>query len=507
MEKNQKIVGVTQKADTKKKVYKRYLTSKVFPDGAIADMVYSPTTGVAQFAFAKQGAVSFYKELLVDENGNMTLDASRAVSGKTVAPSIEARRLMDQRLVHLPTDIEKFDTVDGLFREVRGVIEKYVMLEDSRFYDVSAAYVLMSWVFDRFSVVPYLRVVGDLGTGKSRFLEVVGKMCNRAIVASGSMSMASVYHSIDILQGTLVFDEADFKSSDMTSDFVKLLNGGHKKDSPVVRMDTSGQKLRVQSFRVFGPKVFASRHGFEDTALNSRCIIQRLFPTQELNRIPIHLPSDFEDEVQKIRNKLLLFRLTNHHLIHEDESTVANLGLSRLKQTALALTSVAKVIGTEVLESITAFLQEGEQDLMNDVSTNELADVLFCIAVLVEDDDEVRKSGKLFIGRIAEEFNNRFYDDYTTRLTREVPSKEGAPLMFPGQIVSARKIGVYVERLGLTRERSAKGLFVPIHKEARRISTLVGRYKLVEALEEWRTSETPRTEEEEEFEEDAPKPF
>lgn len=504
---NQKIVGVTQKADVKKKVYKRHLTSKVFPDGTIADMVYSPTTGLAQFAVAKQGAVSFYKELMVDENGNMTLDASRAVSGKTVATSIEARRLVDQRLVHLPTNVEKFDTVDGLFREIRGVIEKYVMLEDARFYDVSAAYVLMSWVFDRFSVVPYLRVVGDLGTGKSRFLEVVGKMCNRAIVASGSMSMASVYHSIDILQGTLVFDEADFKSSDMTSDFVKLLNGGHKKDSPVVRMDTSGQRLRVQSFRVFGPKVFASRHGFEDTALNSRCIIQRLFSSQNLSRIPIHLPPSFEDEVQGIRNKLLMFRLTNHHLIHEDESTVANLEFSRLKQTALALTSVAKIIGSETLDSIISFLVEGEQDLRNDVSTNELADVLFCIAVLIEDDDDVRKSGKLFIGRIAEEFNNRFYDDYTTRLTREVSNKGGAPLMYPGQIVSARKIGAYVETLGLNRERSARGLYIPIHKEARRIGMLVNRYNLAEALEEWRTSEVPCTEEEDGFEEDSPKPF
>lgn len=497
------------KASEKKKMFKRYTISHIFADGAVADMVYSKLTEEAGFAVSKEGGVSLQEELMVGKDGNLTLNETEAMPGRGMVPSKEARRLAEERLVCLPSGIEEYGTSRDLFDEVRAFIEKYVVLEDSRFYDVTAGYVLMTWVFDRFSVVPYLRVVGDLGTGKSRFLEVVGKLCNRAIMASGSMSMPAVYRSINAIEGTLVFDEADFKSSDMTSDLAKILNGGHKKDTPVVKMETVNEQLRLAVFRVFGPKLFGSRHGFEDDALNSRCIIQRFFPLADLKGTPIHLPQTFEAEAQTLRNKLLMFRMKNHRLMQDDESTVESISFPRLKQTALALTSVAKTIGDEALESITSFLMDGEQDLLNSVSADEHADILLCIAWLIETDEEVRSSGQLLMKRIAKEFNERFYDDYATRATRRVEGRDKSVLEFPGQVVSPRKIGVYVDQLGLSKERSSRGLFVPIHKEAQRIDMLVKRYKLVEIIEERKVAkvEVPHTRSPEiDFEEDKPQP-
>ena len=501
---NQKSPSASQEkpGSERKKVFKRYAISHIFPDGTIADMVYSKATEETCFAVSKGAVVSLHKELMVGKDGNFTLNEAEAVTGRGMVPSKEAKRLADERLVCLPSGIEEYDTIHDLFDEVRAFIKKYVALEDSRFYDVSAGYVLMTWVFDRFSVIPYLRVVGDLGTGKSRFLEVVGKLCNRSIMASGSMSMPAVYRSTNAIEGTLVFDEADFKSSDMTSDLAKILNGGHKKDTPVVKMETVHEQLRLAVFRVFGPKIFGSRHGFEDDALNSRCIIQRFFPLSDLKGIPIHLPHSFDDEAQRLRNKLLMFRLKNHHLMQDDESTVEKIDFPRLKQTALALTSVAKHIGDEVLESIISFLVSGEQDLLNSVSTDEHADILLCIAWVIETDEQVRESGQLLMGRIAEEFNYRFYSDYATRVTRRVEGKDKSVLEFPGQVVSPRKIGVYVDQLGLSKERNSKGLFIPIHKEARKISMLIDRYKLAPVIAERKAKGIM-----EDFEEDRPNPF
>jgi hypothetical protein len=510
-EENKKVAGTAGNSsmnaeESEEETYKeRWAVSYSFPNGTIADMVYSKTTRQAQFAVANGSEVALHPKLMVDKDGNMTLDKDNAVRG--FIPSYEVMMLADKNFVYPPSGIEEYGTIQDLFQEVRAFIEKYVILEDPRFYDVSAGYVLMTWVFDRFGAVPYLRVVGDLGTGKSRFLEVVGKLCNRAIVASGSISMAAVFRTIDSVQGTLVFDEADFRSSDMTSDIVKLLNGGHKKDSSVVRMEVVNDQLRTAAFRVFGPKIFGSRHGFEDEALNSRCIIQRFFPMNLGDRVSIHLPETFEQDTQALRNKLLMFRMKNYHLIKDDESTVKEIEFARLKQTALALTSVVKAVGEEQLKSVVSFLVEGEDDLLNRVANGELADVLMCIAWIIETDEKVRTAGQLHIGRIADEFNRTFYLDYSTRITRHVETKEG-PLDIPGQVVSPRKIGVFVDRLGLSKERGSKGMFIPLYKEASRINALIERYRLAPVIEERvrNMKALPRTNSND-FKEDDPKPF
>jgi hypothetical protein len=489
----------------KKATAKRYTVSQVFTDGTVADMVYSKIANQAQFAIGDGVKTELINELVVGKDGNLVASKNNAAPGRGFVPSAEAKMLVEKNLIYLPSGIEEYGAVQALFEEVRTFIKTFVLLEDSRFYDVSAVYVLMSWVFDRFGAVPYLRVVGDLGTGKSRFLEVVGKLCNRSIMASGSMSMAAVYRTIDSIQGTLVFDEADFKSSDMTSEIVKLLNSGHKEDASVVRMEIVNNRMRTTAFRVFGPKIFGSRHGFEDNALNSRCIIQRLFPLKDLEGVSVHLPPSFEADAQHLRNKLLMFRLKNHHLMNDDESTVEKIGFPRLKQTALALTSVAKVVGEETLESVVSFLVDAEQDLLNSVSTDELADTLFCIAWIIETDEKVRESGRLYMGRIAEEFNNWFYDDYTTRMNREIKTDTG-PLMIPGQVVSARKIGAQVDKLGLNKERGSHGMFIPLHKEVRRINALVDRYKLAHIIAERKENKLQR-EKADSFEADIPNPF
>lgn len=463
----------------------RYSVSHSFPDGAIADMVYSKFTERIAFAVSRKGETCLLEELMLDKEGNLTPDESSAIA--KLIPARSVRDLIDKNFINVATGGEEYGTLKDLHAALREHIQKYVFLEDDRFYDVAIVYVLMSWVFDRFNTVPYLRVIGDMGTGKSRFLEVIGKLCNRSMMASGSISMAAVYRTLDLVQGTLVFDEADFKSSDMSDDIVKILNGGHKKDTPVVRMECVNDVFKTTSFRVFGPKILGSRRSFADSALESRCITHRMFPQKSVT-VPVHLPVAFEPDTQILRNKLLMFRLRNYHHIQDDESSLSGLDFPRLRQTALALTSIAKMIDEETLKSVLGFLVEYEQSFLNTVATDTFADILLCISRLMETNEDVRKSGVMHMNLIANSFNDQFFDDYTERDTPQVNTREGI-LFFPSQRVSAKKIGGYIDKLGIAKERDSHGVFIPLHKEAPRIMSLVERYGLVDILAKLREND------------------
>lgn len=463
----------------------RQTVSHIFPDGTIADMLCIKQTDKSSFAVASGDDIRLLDELIVGEDGNLTTDVNKALF--KFIPTRVVRDLVNKNFINVASGLEEYGTVTDLYHQIREHIQKYVLIEDTRFYDVATGYILMTWVFDRFNTVPYLRVVGDLGTGKSRFLEVVGKLCNRTMMASGSISVAAVFRTIDLVQGTLVFDEADFKSSDMSDDIVKMLNGGHKKDTPVVRMELVNDVLKPTSFRVFGPKVLGSRRNFVDTALESRCITQRLFPMKQVS-VSVHLPVSFDNDSQVLRNKLQLFRLKNFYKMQDDESSLAGLEFPRLRQTALALTSVVKIVGEEALTPVLGFLVDYEKSLLNTVSTDMYADILLCIARLIETNEQVRSSGLIHMNLIANTFNEQFYEDYAERETRTVNTRDGV-MSIPGQRVSARKIGTYVDKLGIAKERDSHGVHISLRKEGPRIMQMVERYGLTEILNNLREEE------------------
>lgn len=72
-------------------------------------------------------------------------------------------RLIDTRTLLLPTDVEEYEDQAALFRDVRFAIDAYLHVEDIQFRNIMAYYTLLSWIYDRFDVVPYLRFQGEWG--------------------------------------------------------------------------------------------------------------------------------------------------------------------------------------------------------------------------------------------------------------------------------------------------------------------------------------------------------
>ncbi len=479
------------KIDERKPTPKQ-VVSHVFRDGTMIDMIFSKQMNKTAFVLARKDQnPEIVDDVLVSHDGNIVNDPK--VARLVMFPMSENNDLVSKNFVHFAPNFMEFGSLKDLHRDIKSLIKKYVFIED-RFYDISATYILLTWVFDKFNTLPYLRVVGHYGTGKSRFLEVVGSMCNRAMMASGSISMAAIYRTLDLVKGTLVFDEADFKSSDMADEIIKILNGGHRKNSPVVRMNVGPTKIKTETFEVYGPKILSSRQNFTDIALESRCITQRLYPQKKLN-VPVHLPDEFETETDEIKSKLLLFRLKYYHLLKEDESSLKDLEFPRLKQSALALTSIAKLIDESVLDTVLNFLTDYEQELLRNDTMDILADVLLSIARLIEFDPLVQEKGKLYVGQVTKDFNDRFYDDYADRETKKIDTRDGV-LVSPGQVVSPRRIGAYISKLGIVKLRDAQGFYILVSRETAKIHLLVDRYGLKPVLEEERIKRkagVPRT--------------
>lgn len=250
--------------------------------------------------------------------------------------------------------LEYRDTIT-LYKSIRSIIWKYVDIPE-QYLTIASLYVMMTWIFDQFQTLPYLRVIGDFGTGKSRFLEVVGSMCYRPCFAGGASSVSPIFRIIEIYGGvTLVFDEADFSFSGPESEMVKILNCGYSQGMPVLRTEGDGNSRIPKSYKVFGPKILGTRKRYQDLALESRCLTNVMTGIKR-NNIPLHLPSSFKEEALEIRNKLLKFRLDHLGKIDlKDSKGIAGVD-PRINQIALPIFSLLedKAVQQEVTDFITS---------------------------------------------------------------------------------------------------------------------------------------------------------
>lgn len=264
--------------------------------------------------------------------------------------------------VKIPSGVEEYDNTLSLLDKIEKHIHRYLDVSPS-YLRFASYYVLLTWVYDRFHTLPYLRALGDTGCGKSRFLDVIGGLCYKAISASGCVTPAPIYRMLRRWGGTLVLDEADMKNSDEYNEVVTILNCGFEKGRPVIRA-TKDNPDKVQILPVYGPKVFATRRRFKDAALEARCLTEVMEETDR-DDIPPVLGQQFFREQEGLRNKLLLFRFRNYFKVDPEAGAAVNLGNiePRLKQVSESFLSLFAT-EQQVLESYKGFIYNHQQELI-----------------------------------------------------------------------------------------------------------------------------------------------
>ena len=264
----------------------------------------------------------------------------RIETGEVLVPYSAHNNLIANDCVLLPSVPVDFGDKGDLLRDIEAFLRRYVDLSPL-FERIAAYYVLLTWVYDAFNEVPYLRLRGDYGTGKTRGLIAIGSLCYKAFFASGASTTSPIFHTLDAFGGTLLLDEADFRFSDATAQLVKIFNNGTVRGLPVLRTVVNRHKeFNPQAFKVFGPKIIAMRGSFEDKALESRFLTEEMGTRPLREDIPIGLPASLKEEALELRNRLLHFRLCNLFKIKTDPSVISPDIEPRLNQTALSLLSL-----------------------------------------------------------------------------------------------------------------------------------------------------------------------
>lgn len=268
--------------------------------------------------------------------------------------------------VQFASDREESGSEVELLRDIRKFIHRW--LDVPAYYEnIASYYVMLSWFYDAgYKTLPYLRALGDYGSGKSRFIHTIGQLCFRPMLFGGGDSEATIYYTLELFKGTMVIDESDFKSSDEAALISKIINLGNNEHGAIKRLDPkpNGQGYRVKRYSVFGPKVFGARESFTDQASDSRCLTHYTTKGTLRPDVPLELTDEFDDHLLRLRNRLLDFRLKNWRVVKIDPNEIDRTVMPRLAQITLALKSIIK--DQAMLDELQRFVQIYNQSLVSD---------------------------------------------------------------------------------------------------------------------------------------------
>jgi hypothetical protein len=376
-------------------------------------------------------------------------------NGRELVPYSADNNLIRNEVILLPSQPAEYGSATELVDEIQAFIHRYVDIS-ARFERIASHYVLFSWVFDNFNELPYLRLRGDYGSGKTRFLLTVGALCYKPVFASGASTVSPIFHILDAFRGTLILDEADFRFSDEKAELVKILNNGNMRGMPVLRTEvTRDREFNPRAFHVYGPKIVATRGHYQDRALESRFLTEEMGAGRLRPDIPISLGEGYKEEALRLRNKLLLYRFRHH-----GKQVVAN-GLldatiePRLNQIFAPLLCVVE--SEDVRAELRAAARELNADLIEDRGLDVEADILAIIQKLLSDPGKRHIS----IKNITEELQTRYGGEYDRNIT-------------------AKWVGGIVRRRLQIRTQKSNGVYIIPVAQRPRLERLFERYGLTD---------------------------
>jgi hypothetical protein len=413
----------------------------MLPTGELVELVYEAAERKTQFVCGRRD----------DWRYEDTVDIR---PGERLVPFSPGNNLLVHEVVLLPSEPAEYGEERELLARIRSFIHRYVDVS-AMFEELSAYYVLLSWLYDCFYELPYLRVRGDYGSGKTRFLLVVGSLCYKPMFASGASTTSPLFRIVDAFRGTLILDESDFRFSDERAEIVKILNNGNARGFPVLRTEVNRAKeFDPRAYTVFGPKIVATRGYFEDRALESRCLTEDMGQEQLRADVPLNLDDRYKEEARGLRNQLLLYRL-RHYRTSREVASLPERGIEpRLRQ--IFAPFFALIDDSETRERVLELLRSYQRDLVADRSLQLEARILESIKLLLQDGN----------GRVQ-----------VSEITRDVLARYGSE--FDRQ-VTAKWVGATLrKRLGLKTTKS-NGVFVLGPGELGKLPRLYEKYGLAE---------------------------
>lgn len=381
--------------------------SRVLSDGSLVELVYQPEV--------KQTLLAHY------EQGNVGLKPWIEADGERLVPISPGNNLLKHNAVLLPERPEPYGSTKSLLEDIEAYLYRYVDLSPA-FFRIASSYILLTWVYDAFNELPYLRLRGDYGSGKTRALLIIGSVCYKPFFASGASTVSPIFHTLNTFQGTLIFDEADFRFSDEKAEIIKIFNNGNVRGFPVLRTAITLQReFDPRAFLVYGPKIVGMRREFEDQALESRFISEEMGQRTLRSDIPINLPEIQKEEACALRNKLLMYRFQTLEHVRINKELVDPSISPRLNQILVPLLSIIE--DDAIKEEIRDAAQGLEKELRAEKSSAPEGELLVILSELMEDFSRISiplsEITRLFVERHGADYDRSITNRYIGYLLRK----------------------------------------------------------------------------------------
>jgi hypothetical protein len=383
---NNALAGKKKEAKGKQKEDKAIFTfgGDVIGD-TLVEYCYDPETNFSKLAVRK---LPDGKPELVDQ---ITIDNQLY---KPVPPIFD--RMVSSGSVLFPSGLAKeLKSTREIAAMVEAFLKRNYLFDDAKIPKIISYYVMLTWLYDNFRSIPYLRARGDAGSGKSELMKRVGLVCYRLTKTNGAGTMASFFRTTETFKGTVYFDEMDLANgSGADNEVVKFINLGAMDGNPVIRLEEvikpdGSRGYQPTPFRSFCPKLFAMRQDFDDDAVGSRSITFRLVGKEAEEMMARGIPFEINDRMDKeaiqLRNQLLTWRMWNFKQGKRDltNDLVDVLVSSRMNQVTMPIKSLATDmngnIDQEFLKQVESLLRAIHAEQVQERSMGKVARVVEAI--------------------------------------------------------------------------------------------------------------------------------
>ena len=191
---------------------------------------------------------------------------------------------------------------NALFLDVKKLFEKFVVVSNE-FLNVIVTYILMTYIYIIFQVIPYLWLNGEKGTGKSTIMKLMNKLCFNSLYGS-NFNSANIYRQIDNDGSTIILDEFEKMYGDEKQEIIKLLNQGFNIDAIVTRCE--GPNNKVVKHRAFSPKIMGGITNIDDV-LFERCIKYTTERVKNANITKYRETDEIKERLNKLVDDLYIF--------------------------------------------------------------------------------------------------------------------------------------------------------------------------------------------------------
>ena len=211
--------------------------------------------------------------------------------------------------IGLPTGFAEYNTDAELDASIEAYLERWIDMPRLE-RRMTATYIRLTYLADKLFELPYIRILGASGNGKSRAVVVIGLACYRPYIVIDP-SASSLFRLLDAYHPTVAIDECNFRNdSDDFNELIKVLNAGYQRVGGVSRVERTEDGFEPRIYDPFGPKIIASLKSTDSQAFESRCIKLNMQQTTRKD-IPLRLSERLMRDAESIRNRLTLWRLRN----------------------------------------------------------------------------------------------------------------------------------------------------------------------------------------------------